>query len=35
MDGYAGRIYAINPQYDSVEGVSCFASLGICGYGGA
>lgn len=28
MDGYAGRIYAINPKYDSVEGVSCFASLG-------
>lgn len=27
MDGYAGRIYAINPKYHSVEGVPCFASL--------
>jgi acyl-CoA synthetase (NDP forming) len=27
MDGYAGSVYAINPKYDSVEGVPCFASL--------
>ncbi len=27
MDGYAGRVYAINPKYDVVEGVACFPSL--------
>ncbi|TPL94100.1 acetate--CoA ligase family protein [Mesorhizobium sp. B2-3-12] len=27
MDGYRGRVYAINPKYDQVEGVSCFPDL--------
>lgn len=27
MDGYAGRIHAINPRYDRIEGVKCFPSL--------
>ncbi|MET2830042.1 acetate--CoA ligase family protein [Mesorhizobium shangrilense] len=27
MDGYRGRLYAINPKYDSVEGVPCFPDL--------
>lgn len=27
MDGYAGRLYAINPKYGSVEGVACFPGL--------
>jgi acyl-CoA synthetase (NDP forming) len=26
-DGYRGRVYAVNPRYDSVEGIPCFASL--------
>lgn len=26
-DGYAGRLYAINPKYQSVEGVACFPDL--------
>ncbi|QKC87850.1 CoA-binding protein [Mesorhizobium sp. NZP2234] len=27
MDGYSGRLYAINPKYDVVEGVPCFPDL--------
>lgn len=27
MDGYQGRVYAINPKYDTVEGVPCYPSL--------
>ncbi|MBZ9997851.1 acetate--CoA ligase family protein [Mesorhizobium sp. BH1-1-4] len=27
MDGYRGRVYAINPKYDQVEGVPCFPDL--------
>ena len=26
-DGYRGRVYAVNPRYDSVEGIPCFGSL--------
>ena len=26
-DGYQGRVYAVNPRYDSVEGIPCFGSL--------
>lgn len=27
LDGYAGRLYAINPKYPAVEGVACYPSL--------
>lgn len=27
MDGYSGRLYAINPKYDAVEGVPCLPDL--------
>lgn len=27
LDGYRGRLYAINPKYDAVEGVACFPDL--------
>ncbi|TPM25130.1 acetate--CoA ligase family protein [Mesorhizobium sp. B2-3-4] len=27
MDGYRGRLYAINPKYDAVEGVPCLPDL--------
>lgn len=27
LDGYAGRLYAVNPKYSEVEGVPCFPSL--------
>ncbi len=27
LDGYAGRVYAINPKYGEVEGVACFPNL--------
>lgn len=27
IDGYRGRVYAINPKYDSVEGIPCFPDL--------
>jgi acyl-CoA synthetase (NDP forming) len=27
VDGYEGRVYAINPKYDEVEGIPCFPSL--------
>lgn len=27
VDGYRGRVYAINPKYDLVEGVACFPDL--------
>ncbi len=27
MDGFRGRLYAINPKYDAVEGVPCFPDL--------
>ena len=27
LDGYQGRLYAINPKYDDVEGVPCFPDL--------
>src|SRR5437899_12899397 len=26
-DGFAGSLYAVNPQYREVDGVSCFSSL--------
>lgn len=27
MDGYGGRLYAINPKYETVEGIACYPSL--------
>lgn len=27
VDGYRGRVYAVNPKYDTVEGVPCFRDL--------
>ncbi|MBS3649062.1 acetate--CoA ligase family protein [Pseudaminobacter sp. 19-2017] len=26
-DGYSGRVYPVNPKYDLIEGMPCFASL--------
>ncbi len=26
--GYAGTIYPVNPKYDSIEGIKCYASIG-------
>ena len=28
MGGFPGDLYAVNPKYDEIEGVACFASLG-------
>lgn len=27
VDGYQGKVYAINPKYEEVEGIPCFADL--------